>query len=207
MVKRDPNAPKRLLSGYFRFMGEIREDVVEEVGNSIGPVGKECASRWNALSEKAKLPYQKAALKEMAKYKIKFEKYKKTKSYSDFQAAKKAQKFAKRPKDKNAPKRSLSAYMIFNNSVRDEIVEEIGSKSDIGRIAKEVSRRWANMDEDDKAEYQAQADEAKEDYQQDLAKYQKSKKFAAYQETLNAWKQAKKNAAKADKPKVVRRRR
>merc|ERR1712096_138906 len=107
-------------------------------------------------------PYQKAALKEMAKYKTKMEKYKKTKSYKDFQAAKKAQKFAKRPKDKNAPKRSMSAYMIFNNSVRDEIVEEIGSKSDIGRIAKEVSRRWANMDEEDKAEYQAQADEAKE---------------------------------------------
>ena len=98
--------------------------------------------------------------------------------------------------------------MIFNNEVRGEIVEEIGSKSDIGAIAKEVAARWANMSENEKAKYQAKAAKAKKKYQATLAKYQKSKKFAAYQETVNAWKLAKKAAAKADKPKkVVRRRR
>merc|ERR1712167_179182 len=157
------------------------EEDVEELGNSIGPVGKVCANRWNALSENEKAPYQKAAEKEFAKYRTKMEKY------------------------KNAPKRPLSAYMLFSADNRDEVTEEVGSASDVTVIAKKLGQRWANASEDDKAEYQAQAADLKVDYEEDLAKYKKSKKYADYQEKLAAWKLSNKQTAKPAK--VVRRRR
>merc|ERR1711898_65978 len=102
----------------------------------------------------------------------------KTKSYRDFQAAKKAKKVGKKPKDQNAPKRPLSAYMLFSADNRDEVTEEVGSASDVTIIAKKLGQRWANASEDD------------------MAKYKKSKKYADYQETLAAWKLSNKQTAK-----------
>merc|ERR1711898_21176 len=123
----------------------------------------------------------------------------KTKSYRDFQAAKKAKKVGKKPKDQNAPKRPLSAYMLFSADNRDEVTEEVGSASDVTVIAKKLGQRWANASEDDKAEYQAQAADLKVDYEEGLAKYKKSKKYADYQETLTAWKLSNKQTAKTCK--------
>merc|ERR1712167_447309 len=72
--------------------------------------------------------------------KIKMEKYKKTQDYKDFQAAKKAKKFAKKPKDKNAPKRPLSAYMLFSADNRKGVTAEVGSASKVTLIAKRLAR-------------------------------------------------------------------
>ena len=114
--------------------------------------------------------------------------------------------------------------MLFSADNRDEVTEEVGSASDVTVIAKKLGQRWANASEDDvtstfrllrsslltspcveKAEYQAQAADLKVDYEEDLAKYKKSKKYADYQETLTAWKLSNKQTAKPAK--VVRRRR
>merc|ERR1739841_22863 len=99
-----------------------------------------------------------------------------------------------KPKDKNAPKRPLSAYMLFSADNREEVTEEVGSASNVTVIAKKLGQRWAQATEDLKA-----------DYAEDLAKYQNSKKYADYQEKLAAWKLSNKQNAKPAK--VVRRRR
>merc|ERR1711998_591651 len=93
------------------------------------------------LSEDQKAKFNDKAAKQMAKYKVAMAKYKKTNSYKEFQAKKKAQKLGKKPKDKNAPKRPMSAYFIFSNAKRAAIVEEIGS-SDFGAVAKQVKQMW-----------------------------------------------------------------
>merc|ERR1711898_89762 len=99
-------------------------------------------------------------------------------------AAKKAKKVGKKPKGQNAPKRPLSAYMLFSADNRDEVTEEVGSASDVTVIAKKLGQRWANASEDDKAEYQAQAADLKVDYEEDLQSTRKAKKYEDYQETL-----------------------
>ena len=51
--KPDPNAPKRVLTAYFRFLkqarGVVKEDMPE--GTSAKAVQEECAKRWNEMPE------------------------------------------------------------------------------------------------------------------------------------------------------------
>merc|ERR1711907_216881 len=156
----------------------------------------------NSLGEKEKAKFNNKAAKDMKKWKSAMAKYKKTQSYKDFQAKKKAQKLGKKPKDKNAPKRPMSAYFIFSNEVRPEIQEELDT-TDFGTIAKRVKQMWDALNDAAKAKYQAKADKAKAAYQKTLAKYKKSKNYAAYQEKLAAFKTAQKLAKKAMKSQEV----
>merc|ERR1739848_776702 len=117
---------------------------------------------------------------EMAKHQKLMSAYKKTDSYKAFQAKKKAKKFGKKPKDKNAPKRASTAFFIFANKVRDEVKAENPDAS-IGEIGKILGQKWGNLDESEKQAYQAKSEKAKEKYQKTLAKYKTTKKYAAYQ--------------------------
>merc|ERR1711988_835877 len=146
--------------------------------------------------EKEKAKFNNKAAKEMTKWKSAMAKYKKTDSYKAFQTKKKAQKLGKKPKDKNAPKRPMSAYFIFSNDVRANVQEELGT-SDFGAVAKRVKQLWDELSDNEKARYQGKAEKAKATYQKSLAKYQKSKNYAAYQERLAAFKAAQKLAKKA----------
>jgi hypothetical protein len=148
----------------------------------------------------------------MVKHREEMNQYKTTDSYKAHQEKKKAKKFGKKPKDKNAPKRPATAFFIFANEVRAE-VRENNPEASIGQIGKILGQEWGNLDEDRKEAYKAQNEKAKAKYQKALAAYKKTRKFAAYQEELAAWKQAKKEGLKAlkaeakknNKKKVVKR--
>merc|ERR1712188_181975 len=102
-------------------------------------------------------------------------------------AKKKAAKVAKKPKDKNAPKRPMSAFMLFSNDMRPKVQAELGTK-DFSEVAEKVSELWQNISESAKAKYA-----------KTLAKYKKSKQCAEYEQKVAEWKQAVKNAKKAAK--------
>jgi len=197
MVK-DVNAPRRPLNGYMRFIQTIREEVQNETGLKGIAVTPHLSARWNALSEEEKETFNKVFRKEMVKHSKKVEKYRKTGAYKAFLELKKAKKFGKKPKDKNAPKRPSTSFFIFANEVRAEVREENPNAS-IGEVGKILGQEWHALDDDRKQAYQAQHEKAKAKYQKILAKYQKSKNYAAHQEKLAAFKQAKKEALKAAK--------
>merc|ERR1712138_144869 len=109
-----------------------------------------------------------------------------------------AAKIAKKPKDKNAPKRPMSAFMLFSNDMRPKIQAELGTK-DFSEVAKKMGELWQNISESDKARYDAKNEKAKAKYAKTLAKYKKSKQCAEYEQKVAEWKQAVKNAKKAAK--------
>merc|ERR1711964_831963 len=123
---------------------------------------------------------------------------KKTKNYKDFQAKNKAKKLGKKPKDKNQPKRPMSAYFLFSNDMRPKVQDELDTK-EFGPVAKKISKAWANLDERSKAKYDAKNQKAKAKYAKDLAKYQKSKKYQQHQQIVADWKQKIKDEKKAMK--------
>merc|ERR1711964_583797 len=139
-----------------------------------------------------------------AKWKKKFEAYKKTKNYKDFQAKEKAKKLGKKPKDKNQPKRPMSAYFLFSNDMRPKVQAELETK-EIGPVAKKMSKAWANLDERSKAKYDAKNQKAKAKYAKDLVKYQKSKNYQQHHQIVAGWKQkAMKAQTAAPGKKIVR---
>jgi len=59
---KDPNAPKRPLSGYFMFMAEQRPKVVAaNTALKLGDVAKECGRLWQEASNDVKSKYYKLA--------------------------------------------------------------------------------------------------------------------------------------------------
>merc|ERR1711890_129200 len=76
--EKDPNAPKRPLSGYFLFMADERKKVTDAHPDwKVGDIAKELGSRWSNLDEKLKAKYQDKAAKDKERYAKEMEQYEK----------------------------------------------------------------------------------------------------------------------------------
>ena len=90
-------------------------------------------------------------------------------------------KKAKKTREPDEPKRPLSSFMIYQAEKKDEVKKELpslGSKD----IMKELGRRWAALEKEEKEVYLARANQLFLAYQQDMASY-KARKDA---EVVNA---------------------
>ncbi|KAJ1985471.1 Non-histone chromosomal protein 6 [Dimargaris cristalligena] len=73
-------------------------------------------------------------------------------------------------KDPNAPKRSLSAYMFFAQSNRENIKRD-NPDATFGQIGKMMGAQWKSMTDTDKIPYEDQARADKERYEEEKAAY------------------------------------
>merc|ERR1712098_538632 len=106
--------------------------------------------------------------------------YKKTASYKDFQAKKRAKKLrSKKPKDKNAPKHPSSSYFLFANEVRPTVMKQ-NPDGGIAVIGKAIGAMWGKLGESKKASYMKKATVAREKWQKKVAAYKKTAKYAKY---------------------------
>ena len=83
--KRDPDAPKRPLTAYFRYLGEVRPKIMEEVkanpgkfeeAGKPGDISKIATKRWNLLTAEQQEPYKKAYRDGLQEYEEKVKEYK-----------------------------------------------------------------------------------------------------------------------------------
>lgn len=63
--------------------------------------------------------------------------------------AEKAPRATKAKKDKNAPKRALSAYMFFSQDWRERIKTE-NPDAGFGEVGKLLGAKWKELDDDEK---------------------------------------------------------
>jgi len=79
-------------------------------------------------------------------------------------------KRAKTAKDPMAPKRAISAFILFGNDERKRLKTE---KPDLafGEIGKELGKRWKDSSEDVKNKYHALAQIDKQRYVQEMDQY------------------------------------
>merc|ERR1719419_462645 len=159
---KDPNAPKKPLSAYFLFSQEERLKVkAENPDYSITEVAKELGKRWATLDPTIKNSYEQRYQDARKVYESEMNSYK-----------------PKKKKDPNAPKQPLSAYFIFSTEERLKVKEENPGFS-ICEVAKELGRRWAEMDPGVKQRYQARAEEERQKYDNDMANYRQGNLAAA----------------------------
>lgn len=76
----------------------------------------------------------------------------------------------KKKKDPNAPKRSLSAYMIFANEQRENVRDENPGIT-FGQVGKVLGKLWKELDEKQRTPYEAKAAEDKKRYEDEKANY------------------------------------
>ena len=159
---KDPNAPKKPLSAYFLFSQEERLKVkAENPDYSITEVAKELGKRWATLNPDIKSVYEQRYQDARRIYETEMNTYK-----------------PKKKKDPNAPKQPLSAYFIFSTEERLKVKEENPGYT-ICEVAKELGRRWAEMDPGIKQRYQQRAEEERQKYDNDMANYRQGNLAAA----------------------------
>ena len=73
---KDPNAPKRALSSFLAFSGELRPKINAEMPElKLTEVATELGRRWKALSDGEKQPYVDMAKKDKERYEAEMEHY------------------------------------------------------------------------------------------------------------------------------------
>ena len=81
-------------------------------------------------------------------------------------------------KDKNKPKRGLSAYLFWCNEVREDINSKLkkdkGGKNvkiPLGETSKALSNLWKTVSKEDRVKYEDMAKKDKERYLEEMASY------------------------------------
>ncbi|ORX70133.1 hypothetical protein DL89DRAFT_267350 [Linderina pennispora] len=77
-------------------------------------------------------------------------------------------------KDPNAPKRALSAYMMYSQANRDRVRKE-NPDATFGEIGKFLGAEWSKLSDDGKAPYIKKAEADKERYATEKAEYDAKK--------------------------------
>jgi hypothetical protein len=85
--------------------------------------------------------------------------------------AEKAPRTTKAKKDKNAPKRALSAYMFFSQDWRERIKTE-NPDAGFGEVGKLLGAKWKELDDDEKKPYVELAAKDKTRAENDKAAYE-----------------------------------
>ncbi|XP_076878505.1 FACT complex subunit SSRP1a [Brachyhypopomus gauderio] len=104
----------------------------------------------------------------------------------------------KKVKDAGAPKRPMSAYMLWLNSSRERIKAENPGIS-VTEISKKAGEMWKQLDKGRREEWEKKAEEAKRQYEKAMKEYKESGKGAV----TSVGKEKKKKGGKAEEKKKI----
>lgn len=188
----DDHAPKRPISAYFLFAGEARTKILKDQPSiTIAELGKALGVQWNEMSEEDKAPFIALQQKSQKAYSKEMEKYKKTAKYKKHQTAMHAWKIhlTRTPfrKDENTPKRPMTAYILYANSIRDKVVED-NPDFVVTEIMRECGRLWSSLSDEAHKVWSEKAKVLRVAYDKKLAKYKKTKQYAEYTNELMEYK-------------------
>jgi len=95
-------------------------------------------------------------------------------------------KYRRHPKaDEHAPERPPSAYVIFSNTMREQLK---GRNLSFTEIAKLVGENWQSLQPHEKDPYEQKAFAAKEKFNNELAEYKRTDHYKEYQQYLAEFK-------------------
>merc|ERR1712000_423107 len=105
----------------------------------------------------------------------------------------------KKIKDKNAPKRPMTAYFIWLGENREELVKDLPKGAAASAIGKKAGAIWQTMSDEAKAPFQKKSEGNKAGYKEKLAEYQQSDNYKKHQELEKARKDKLKKSRKPEK--------
>ncbi|GFG32165.1 hypothetical protein Cfor_09695 [Coptotermes formosanus] len=152
--------PRGRMTAYAFFVQTCREEHKKKHPDEnviFAEFSKKCAERWKTMLDKEKKRFHEMAEKDKKRYDTEME------GYTPPKGEKARGKKRKHVKDPNAPKRSLSAFFWFCNDERSK-VKALNPEFGVGDIAKELGRRWSDVDPELKSKYEAMAEKDKARY-------------------------------------------
>lgn len=173
-VPRDPGAPKRNMSAYLHYQNCMRDEFkAMNPGMTFGQLSKYTSAMYAELSASEKAEWVARAEADKARYLQELASYIPPPGYDSkgdciLQITKTRK--GKPDKDVNAPKRNLSAYLLYQNAMRDQFKRENPGMT-FGQLAKYASHMYKNMTPEEKATWVDRAEQDKARYEAELAAY------------------------------------
>jgi len=167
---KDPKAPKNPKSAYMFFATTCREELSKsKPGLSFTDTGREVGKKWQVLTEKQKVTWEKKAASDKDRYEREMKKYTPDPEYVAQQAKIKAQG-PKLAKDPNKPKRGRTAYLVFCDIHRDSTRKKFPKKS-MTEVSAQLAEQWKACGSSERAKCEKSAEKEKLGYDAALAAY------------------------------------
>lgn len=162
LMKKNPDAPKRGKSAYILYSIERRDIVKEALGEDakVQEIMKKVALDWRNLPEEEKKPWEDKSLEDKARYERELASYEGPLKIPN-----------RRPKRAaGAPKRGMSAFLMFSQVMRPKLRDEMPDKKNID-ISKMLGEKWKELPEDEKLPWVQKADEDAIRYKEEKTKW------------------------------------
>lgn len=181
MVKRpsrDPGAPKRNMSAYLLYQNAMRDQFKAlNPGMTFGQLAKYTSAMYSELPPQEKESWIARAEADKARYLHELASYTPPQGYDAKgdaivpPAHHKGGRRGKPERDVNAPKRNMSAYLLYQNAMRDQFKRENPGMT-FGQLAKYTSHMYKNLTPEEKATWEARAEQDKARYDAEIAAYE-----------------------------------
>lgn len=166
---KDPNKPKKALSGYMFFNGEVSLQVRKDNPKfTMGEVSKEVGERWQKITDEDKQKYQEMSDKDKTRHEEEM------KNYHAPPPVMVPVKAMKKEKDPNRPKHSLGSYMYFSSEMGPKLRKENPDKA-MTEVSKLIGCLWKDMEEEKRKKYVELAEKDKKRYEHEMELYKEGK--------------------------------
>jgi hypothetical protein len=164
---KDPNKPKRALSAWFVFMAHHRKEANQrgEDTTRVAQFTKDTSVKWRALTPAEKVPYEKIAGVDKARYQQEMATFK-----------------GKKLGDPNKPKRPQSAYFLWLGQFRVENKHRYAHKE----LLSKAGEVWNSLNDQEKAPWAAKAEIERQKYEEVMRNYNAGKAAEAKRPRMDA---------------------
>lgn len=174
LTLRDKNAPKRNLGPYLIYQNAMRDHFKALNPHlQFGDLCKYTAQQWEKLGPAEKQQWIVRAEEDKKRYVRELAAYAPAPGYDrrgDLILLPEKTTRVKRERDKNAPKRNLTAYLLFQNAMRERIRQKHPAAT-FGELSKITSVMYKQLTPEELAVWKQRERESKERYDQEMEKY------------------------------------
>lgn len=175
--QRDPGAPKRNMSAYLLYQNAMRDQFKSlNPGMTFGQLAKYTSAMYSELAPSDKDGWIARAEADKARYLHELASYLPPPGYDPKGDAivnpitTKAGRKGKPEKDINAPKRNMSAYLLYQNAMREQFKRENPGMT-FGQLSKYTSHMYKNMTPEEKATWESRAGQDKVRFDNEISVY------------------------------------
>jgi len=181
---RDPNAPKRNLSAYLLYQNFMRNTFKNEnPGMTFGQLAKYTSHMYKSLTPQERAVWDTRSQEDKTRFINEMNRYVPTPGFDSQgnlieNVPVSTSRRQKKPKDPNAPKRARGSYVFFTFDARPKIMAEFPNVKfvEMGAI---MGERWRSITPEEKAKYEAMANEDRERFNREMEAYNASKSSIA----------------------------
>jgi len=182
---RDPGAPKRNMSSYLLYQNAMRDQFKTlNPGMTFGQLAKYTSAMYSEMPPAEKEAWVARAEADKARYLHQLASYVPPPGYDakgdaimsaivvgNQRMAQGVVPMNRKPvKDQNAPKRNVSAYLLYQNAMRETFKRENPGMT-FGQLAKYTSHMYKNLTPEEKATWDARAQQDKARYDRQMSLY------------------------------------